>query len=205
MRFEEFKQFYREKGIISSKDLPFLGNPTYLRRQISEWLRKKWLIALKRGIYLVNDPLMLERISVLYIANFIYQPSYLSMEWALRYHQLIPEEVYQFTSVSTRKTTSFSNDLGEFSYRKMKKSLFWGFEVLRDKEWNVQIAYPEKALLDFFYLNKRILRKSPEYLETYRFQNLEILDSQRLLIFLNKFEDSGVESVTSFFVNLYKL
>jgi predicted transcriptional regulator of viral defense system len=90
------------------------------------------------------------------IANKIYDPSYISFEMALSYYDLIPETVYQITSASSRKTQAFKTDLASFSYRKIKPELMFGYALQKLGSYNFKIAEPEKAVLDFFYLNSRL-------------------------------------------------
>jgi len=202
MRFEDFKSFFQKKLIIDSRDFSFLGNENYLRRQVSEWLKRERLICLKRGIYTINDPLVLEKISGLYVANYIYQPSYISLEYALRFYQMIPEEVYQFTSITTRKTAGFQNKLGTFIYHHIKKILFWGFDTIQDNGWNVHIAMREKAIIDFLYFNRFRFSQDPNLIKSYRFQNLDSLDKKRWNIYLEKIADSQIVELAEKFIHI---
>lgn len=202
MKFEDFKSFFQKKLIIDSRDFSFLGNESYLRRQVSEWLNRDHLICLKRGIYIVNDPLILEKISALYVANYLYQPSYISLEYALRFYQMIPEEVYQFTSITTHKTASFQNKLGTFIYRHINKTLFWGFDIVRDNGWNVHIATREKAVIDFLYFNRFRFRQNSDLIKSYRFQNLDSLDKKRWNICLEKIEDRHIVELAKKFLHI---
>src|SRR3989338_8524225 len=69
--------------------------------------------SVKRGLYKLSD----EHIYDLYVANKIYEPSYVSLEFALSYHRVIPENVYEITSITTKTTRRFET-LGKiFSYR----------------------------------------------------------------------------------------
>ena len=202
MKFEDFKSFFQKKLIIDSKDFSFLGKESYLRRQVSEWLNQNRLICLKRGVYIINDPLVLEKISGLYVANYLYQPSYISLEHALRFYQMIPEEVYQFTSITTRKTASFQNKLGTFVYRHINKPLFWGFDIVQDNGWNVHIATREKAVVDFLYFNRFRFRQNFDLIKSYRFQNLDSLDKKRWNIYLEKIEDRHIVELAEEFLHI---
>lgn len=88
------------------------------------------------------------------IANAIYQPSYLSFEYALARHGIIPEIVYALTSATTKPTRTFTAaDLG-FEYFKIKKQAFTGYGLVkdgRDRTRSVLLAEPEKAVVDFLY------------------------------------------------------
>jgi len=41
------------------------------------------------------------------IANQVVHPSYISLEWALQYYQMIPESVPHLTSITTTRRTEF--------------------------------------------------------------------------------------------------
>ncbi|OGZ32247.1 MAG: hypothetical protein A3H02_00905 [Candidatus Niyogibacteria bacterium RIFCSPLOWO2_12_FULL_41_13] len=85
------------------------------------------------------------------MANKIYAPSYVSLEFALSYHGVIPETVYEITSVAVKATRRFET-LGKiFSYRKIKKSAFTGYEIQKQKGFSFIIADPEKAFVDSNY------------------------------------------------------
>ena len=87
-----------------------------------------------------------------YVANKLYSPSYLSLEFALSYHGVIPETVYEITSVTTKATRQFET-LGKiFSYRKIKKVAYTGYEIQKQQELSFYIANAEKAFVDTNYL-----------------------------------------------------
>lgn len=82
------------------------------------------------------------------VANFLYQPSYISLESALSFHSLITGFPYQITSITTKKAKLYAFDQKSFQYAQIKPDYFWGFE----KKENFLIAEKEKALLDYVYL-----------------------------------------------------
>jgi hypothetical protein len=61
--------------------------------------------------------------------------------------------VYNCTSVTTKTTRVFKNSFGFFSFRHIKKELFFGYKTVNDKGEVYLIAEPEKALFDYLYLN----------------------------------------------------
>ena len=66
---------------------------------------------------------------------------------------MIPEAVVQITSVTSLKTTNFSNDFGEYEYKTLKEDLMFGYGLKPIADGRtLQIAQPEKALLDLLYL-----------------------------------------------------
>lgn len=143
----------------------------------------------------------------LYLANRIYRPSYLSLHTALSFHGLIPESIVQTTSVTTLKTARFKNELGSFSYKKIKNELFFGYthlEFTNDKAFLV--ALPEKALLDLFYLY-------PLYNNETEITNLridqeilsEMIQLSRLHEFLSRFHNKSLEKRINIFLKCYQI
>ncbi|MFN4212972.1 MAG: hypothetical protein ACK4FL_03380, partial [Microgenomates group bacterium] len=90
----------------------------------------------------------------LMLANLLYQPSYISCQSALFYYGAIPDVSQSTTSITTITTKNIKTRFGNFIYYKLKKELFFGYQILKIGDDFLKIAYPEKALLDFFYLNK---------------------------------------------------
>lgn len=116
-----------------------------------------FLVKLRQGYYSLSSypP------SDFLIANKIYFPSYVSLDTALSFHGLIPETIYNITSVTTRKSSQFVIGGREFVYHKIKTSAFTGYRPERVNGEIVQLASPEKAVADFWYFV--YLRKRQPY------------------------------------------
>jgi len=82
------------------------------------------------------------------LADFIYQPSYVSFESALNFYGILSQFPYEISSATARKSVKKVFQDKIFVYTHIKKELFWGYE----KKENFLIALPEKALLDQVYL-----------------------------------------------------
>jgi len=122
---------------------------------LHRYTKQGFILRLKRGLYAFPDALPPE----VFIANKLYEPSYVSLEFALSYHRVIPETVYEITSVSPKATRRFET-LGKiFSYRKIKKTAFAGYSIEKQKGLSFRIAEPEKAFVDVNYF--RLLEKRP--------------------------------------------
>ncbi len=180
MKFNEFVKIYQEAPLIDSSTFSLYNEkPQSLRRQVREWVKKDYLIPLKRGLYIFSSQWRKIQPSVLFMANFLVLPSYVSLEQALGFYEIIPEKVTVVTSVTTKKTKIFKNLVGSFEYRSIKEDLFFGFKKEIDNNQEFFIALPEKALLDFFYLNNHFQGDFSE-LESLRLQNLEVLNIRLL-------------------------
>ena len=86
-----------------------------------------------------------------YLANKIYSPSYISLEFALSYHGVIPETVYEITSVTTKATRRLETLGKVFSYRRIKKSAYTGYGTEKQGTASFFIADAEKAFVDTNY------------------------------------------------------
>lgn len=96
------------------------------------------------------------------VANAIYSPSYLSFDYAMAYHGLIPETVYVYTSATfkKRKKKEYHNSLGTFTYCDVPAQVYpFGIEIISEGNRSYTIATPEKALCDKLYSLKPIRTK----------------------------------------------
>ena len=115
---------------------------------LHRYKKRGFILQLKRGSYIFPDVLPPD----VYIANKLYSPSYISLEFALSYHGVIPETVYEITSVTAKATRHFET-LGKiFSYRKIKRAAYTGYEIQKQQGLSFNIANAEKAFVDINYL-----------------------------------------------------
>jgi predicted transcriptional regulator of viral defense system len=154
MKFLELKNELKDFPIFSLNDIKNI-DPVFHRRRLNEWQDKGYIKKIIRGYYLFSDIGVDEEI-LFKISNQIYYPSYVSLESALSYYNLTPESVYTNTAISTRKTYHFNTALGEFIFRSISPSLFFGYNLIKNKRYHVKIASIEKALLDYFYLHPNL-------------------------------------------------
>lgn len=120
---------------------------TSLRRAIYRLTSREALFKLGKGLYAnsFHSPSLEEAAAVLY------PPSYVSLESALFMHGVVEQVPYRVTCVSANKTKSFQTALGAVHYSHIKKELFWGYEF-KD---GIPLALPEKAALDFVYIQRQ--------------------------------------------------
>ena len=154
--FLDFKNALKDYPIFSTRDVSKLF-PNLHRRRMHEWVGRGLLKRIIKGYYIFSDMQLDENLLYL-VANRIYDPSYVSLQSALNWYGLIPEFVPQITSVSTKKTTIFSTELGSFYYGSLKEPLMFGYDLVpsKDGRYNIKMAYLEKALLDTLYLDPKL-------------------------------------------------
>lgn len=141
-----------------------------VHNKISELEKSGKLIRLKKGMYVVSPNVSGKLLSEELIANHLYGPSYVSMEFALRYYGLIPESVYTVQSMTTKHAKEFENSLGVFQYIGCSKEYFSiGIRQEIKELTSFLIACPEKALCDLIIhtanLNLRFQKDILLYLE----------------------------------------
>lgn len=125
----------------------FSITPLKAKYFLETYVKKGLFARAKKGLYIVknNQPSEEE------IANVLYSPSYISLEYALAYYGIIPEMVYAVTSITTKPTRHFVFNEKSFEYFTIKNSAFTGYSLKKEKEKNFLIAEPEKALADYLY------------------------------------------------------
>ncbi|PIR42266.1 hypothetical protein CO058_03215 [candidate division WWE3 bacterium CG_4_9_14_0_2_um_filter_35_11] len=128
------------------------GNTLY--KNISRWVSQGWIIRLKKGVYTTKAFYSKQSTEnyLEFVSNKLRYPSYLSLEYVLNKYQVLTESVFIYTSITQKSTRSYVNDLGTFSYRNVNKSLFTGYSVIRQGNFEIAIATKPKALFDFLYL-----------------------------------------------------
>lgn len=160
-------------------------NPRDIRRQLSRWSTAEKIYQLRRGLYALAPPYQKVIPHPFLIANRLVHGSYVSLQSALAYYGMIPENVPVTTSVTTDRPGTFSTPLGMYHFRHMQTDWFHDFHYIElGNDQRAFIATPEKALLDLVYLESGSDTKV--YLEELRLQTLEQLDFQRLVQLVNK-------------------
>ncbi len=180
MRFEELlhllgKNPLFESSLLLSGDV----DAHSLQVQLARWTQAGKLQRLRRGLYLLAEPYRSYTPHPFVIANRLHPPAYVSLQSALAYYGLIPEEAFTVTSVTTRRPTVYTTPLGAFSFRHLQPGRFFGYHLVEvvpgQSAW---LAWPEKALLDLIYLTPG--SDVPAFLQELRLQHLQRLDPERL-------------------------
>ena len=191
MNFTQFKDALKSFTMFSFNDIRLI-DPHFHRRRLVEWQEKGYIKKIAKGRYVFPDLTVDENI-LFEIANRLYGPSYVSLESAFSYYQIIPETVYGITSISTRRTYSFTTPCGEFYYRTLKPRFFFGYKIMIFDSKSFKIADLEKAIIDFFYLHPNL--KSVSDIISLRFNSeifMKKINHQRLQKYLRKFSKAAL-------------
>ncbi len=157
MRYIQLKNSIKKSFIFNLSDINKI-DPKFSKRRLFEWQEKGYIKKIINGYYIFTDIELNEKM-FFQIANKIYKHSYISLETALHYYNLIPEQPYMILSVSTRKTKKFLTDVGHFSYKKISKKYFLGYNINNYNGVYYKIANVEKSLIDYFYFKYNIQTK----------------------------------------------
>ncbi len=146
------------------------------RDRITELLKKKEIIRVKKGIYVFGEKYARRPFSREILANMIYGPSYISLDYALHYYGLIPERVVAITSVTIKRSRKFSTPVGLFTYRGIPlKAYQTGIDqVTLEDGRSFLIAIPEKALCDKIDQDRGTAVRTQSDMRAYLTENLRI-------------------------------
>ncbi len=179
MSYYDFKSHFEPFQVFSITDI-IKWKPDFDRRRLVEWQAKGYVRKIINKWYCFSSLSLNEPVLFL-IANRICSPSYISLESAFSYYGFIPEGVLTINSVTSLKTKVYSTPLGHFNYRNLKPSLLFGIRMIKAGNQQVRLAEPEKALLDYLYLNPAV--RTNQDFEALRLNRLvckEKIDVQKL-------------------------
>lgn len=156
MNYLQFRDYFIDRPVVTIADIRaiqwdfLLGNLQRRRRQERIYQISRWYYSLVRPSHETTS---------FAIANRIYSPSYVSLESALRYYDLIPEWVFMTTSITSKKTQTLQGDVWTYRYQSVKTSLMRWYQLQWDGLSRFLIASPSKTICDMLYL-KHTLNKS---------------------------------------------
>ena len=146
------------------------------RDKITSLLRKNAIIRVKKGIYVFGPKYARRPFSREILANMIYGPSCISLDYALHYHGLIPERVEAITSVTTGRSRRFVTPVGLFIYHQISPAVFpVGVDQVQLEGGRAFLmAVPEKALADKIQDDRGTGIRTQDDMRKYLMQNLRI-------------------------------
>jgi len=180
MEFNEAIQEYAEEPITTDAILRLLKDYKRPYDKISELVKQQVLTPVKRGVYITGPKLRIVGPQPYLLANHILGPSYVSMESALSYWNLIPERVYETISMTTTESKIHRTPVGRFSYKHLPLP-YYSFGIRRIELTERQaalIASPEKALCDKIVATPGILLRSIKQVMDLLIEDLRIDEEQ---------------------------
>lgn len=182
MDFRKRIKEYAEAPISRNIILDSLSEYLRPNDKISELIKSNELIAIRRGLYIAGPELDLPTPEPFLIANHLRGPSYVSLESALSYWNMIPERAYEISSVCTKTSTLYKTPVGRFSYQQLRIPYYsYGIKnIMFSARQSVLIASPEKALCDKIVLTPNIYLRSVRQTREFLMEDLRI-DSEVLV------------------------
>lgn len=194
MNWYKFEQTLKNKRIFLFTPLDvkriFNIGPTAVSFLLHRYSKRGLILCLKRGCYALSSDLLND----FSIANKLYAPSYISMEFALSFYGIIPETVYEITSVTPKSTRRFSVTGKNFSYHRIKKEAFFGYIPLKQNDITFLIAEPEKAFIDFIYFK---MRQGQKFMDRFRKNKL---NRTKIFAYVRRFRN---KQLTLFIKNIF--
>jgi hypothetical protein len=176
MDFRKMIKEYAEAPISRHLILEVLKDYQRPNDKISELLKSKALIAIRRGLYVTGPKLDLPTPEPFLIANHLRGPSYVSLEAALSYWNMIPERAYEISSVSLKTSKLYKTSVGRFSYQQLKTPYYsYGIKNIKySAKQTMLIASQEKALCDKVVLTSKINLRSIKQTKEFLMDDLRI-------------------------------
>lgn len=164
--------------------------------KIHRELKKENLYSLVKGLYETD-----RSTPGYFLSAYIFGPSYISFEYALYYHGLIPEKVVVYTNATfqKRKSKKYKNVFGVFTYRDIPKSAYpYEIKIYIVNGYSYFIATKEKAVCDRLYIAPP--QASMKALKYLMFDDIRIdeeefydLNMQKLLFLCDKYKSSNIK------------
>ena len=150
------------------------------RDKIRRLLAAGEIVRIRKGLYAFAEPYRRGPLSREWLANLLYGPSYVSLDYALSRHGLIPERVETVTSITTGRSRRFDTPFGRFTYRHMTSRRFaTGADLVESDGASFLMASAEKALSDKVWTDRRFKATSRANCKAYLVEDLRI-DPARL-------------------------
>lgn len=181
MDFRKKIKEYAEAPISRHLILEILSDYQSPNDKISELLKSNQLISIRRGLYIAGPEMDLPTPEPFLIANHLRGPSYVSLESALSYWNMIPERAYEISSVTIKPSKLYKTPVGRFSYKNLKIPYYsYGIKNIKHSpKQTMLVASPEKALFDKIVLTPKIYLRSIKQTREFLMEDLRI-DSEVL-------------------------
>lgn len=144
--------------------------------KINEWVKQQVLIPVKRGVFVAGPASNAAQPEPYLLANHLLGPSYVSMETALSYWRLIPEQVFEISSATTARSKTYQTAVGRFSYTHLPLPYYsFGQQSVELATNQVAlIAIPEKALCDKIVTTSALLLRSSAQITAWLMEDMRM-------------------------------
>lgn len=181
------------------------------RLKISNLLSRGAILRVKKGLYVMGESQRRRSYSPEILANLIYGPSYISLEFALQHYGLLSERVSVVTSVTTGRSRVFHTPIGTFTYRMIPMQAFSiGIDRFEFEDGRgYLIATPEKALADILVADRGAAINSQRELYSLLLEDMRVdpaglaeLDLAMLFEIAKRYRSRRVKLLADLLINL---
>lgn len=180
MSFRDAVYEYAEEPLTRQIMMDLLKDFKRPNDKINELIKKGELTSIKKGLYVTGPKINIAKPEPFLIANHLWGPSYVSMDAALSYWGLIPEKVFEISSLTTKISKMYKTSIGRFSYINAPLPYYsFGIKSVQLTPKQVAlIASPEKAICDKIITTSGIILRSSRQAREYLVDDLRIDDEK---------------------------
>jgi len=144
--------------------------------KLSELVRQELLTPVKRGIFIPGPASKVDQPEPFLLANHLAGPSYVSLETALSHWQLIPEHVFEVSSMTTGRSKIYQTPVGRFSYTHLPLPYYaFGQQRLQfTTDQAALVAIPEKAVCDMIVATSGLRFRSQDQLRAWLIDDMRM-------------------------------
>jgi len=202
------------REILETIETPYVDSQTLLahltdyrnpRDWIARMVKKGELLRLKNGFFLIASRFRRNQADYPYeqVANLLYGPSYVTLEWALSFYHFIPERVSVVTSVTIGSNKAFATPIGNFTYHYLNRSRYSvgiDHKKIHGQVGGFLMATPEKALADWVFFTCKKMNENEllqDLLEAKRIEkkNLQSLNKKMMEEIVKHYKSEVVKNL----------
>ncbi len=141
---------YNDQPLSTQVILGLLRDYSRPYDKIVELVQQGYLLQIRKGLYITSPKVSTVMPEPFLIANHLYGPSHISLDSALFHWGLIPERVFEITSVTTKASKLFSTQNLTYNFTHLPKDYYAiGIQSLAiTQKQTILIASPEKCICD---------------------------------------------------------
>jgi hypothetical protein len=182
------------------------GSEGVLSYDIARFIKSGEIIQFRKGIYSTRETYENNSRDISYkklIANILRVPSYVSLETVLSRYNILTDVTYNLWSITLKVPRKYSNRLGSFHYKQMRKDLFTGYEVIERENGTVYYeATKAKALFDYIYYRSDGIKDLKVNLVEDLRLNLDAITTNEWAEFKSYIKHSDSKKLATIFENL---
>lgn len=195
---KEYEQLAKYKTFTLSDVTSIMGNESTSTSLISRWLKKKYVVRIRKGLYTCIDLTTGDIISNKYqIASAINDDSYVSHHTAFEFYG-IANQVYNTVYVSSKKRFNTFEFMGN-TYKHLSSAFSAGVIKVKNVE-GIRVTDVERTFVDSINLVSKVAGVEELINIT---KTIEDLDADKLLNYMEKYNKKFLYQKVGYFLENY--